>query len=211
MASDWDNFVRPVVEHVPPPPREICASVYLIADVMASAPTDPVGNRIMGVEALVKALVGRGVTTITARNAIDWAWRKDILRRHSKPDEYPEILQDTITLSQIGNGDYADWLGARARASKPETKPNRNRRPSKNRKPRPLTVPQTEAVVMVAECKGNIAEAAQRLGKDRKTVEEAYKAGLAKLGKQAVKHGTRTLSRDRRGQVEFAKEEDRRG
>jgi len=86
----------------------------------------------------------------------------------------------------------------------------RSRRPSKSRKPRPLTVLQTEAVQIVGECKGNIAQAAKRLGKDRKTIAQAYKAGLAKLGKQPVKHGTRTLARDRRGQVDLAEGEDRR-
>jgi hypothetical protein len=86
----------------------------------------------------------------------------------------------------------------------------RIRRQSKPREPRPLTAKEVEAVQIVGECKGNIAEAARRLGKDRKTVDEAYKSGLGKLGKEPVKRGTQTLPRDRRGQTYLAADDDRR-
>jgi len=48
-------------------------------------------------------------------------------------------------------------------------------------KPRPLTARQLEALGRVAECKGNIAEAARQLGVDRKTVRQHVDAGLTKL------------------------------
>jgi hypothetical protein len=82
-------------------------------------------------------------------------------------------------------------------------RPTRRRRGTSARKPRPLTPRQTEVVQTVGECKGNIAKAAQQLGLHRKTVEEAYKAGLAKLGKVAVKSRdkTRLHPRDKRGQA----------
>jgi predicted DNA-binding protein (UPF0251 family) len=44
----------------------------------------------------------------------------------------------------------------------------------------PLTAKQLEAVHMVGECQGNIAEAARRLGKSRSTIARHYKAGMAK-------------------------------
>lgn len=65
-----------------------------------------------------------------------------------------------------------------------------------------LTLLQTEAVQIVGACKGNIAEAARRLGKDRKTVKQHYEAGLRKLGRAAPgKPKTQRLATDRRGQV----------
>lgn len=91
--------------------------------------------------------------------------------------------------------------------------PKRNRRQAtKARKPRRLTPRQAEVVQIVGECKGNIAEAARRLGLDRKTVDESFKAGLAKLGKEAVRScdKTRLFVRDRRGQEIVSESDDRR-
>ncbi len=96
-----------------------------------------------------------------------------------------------------------------AKAATPHIK--KRRRSGAAEKPRPLTPPQAEAIQIVGECKGNMAEAARRLGKDRKTLDQAYRAGLTKLGKQPVRYGTRTLYRDRRGQENIAKSDDRRG
>jgi hypothetical protein len=94
---------------------------------------------------------------------------------------------------------------------RPADKPaRRTRRGTKPRKPRPLTGRQVEAVQVVGECKGDIAKAAKRLGLHRKTVAESYKAGLTKLGKVAVKHGTRLFPRDRRGQEDIAEGDDTR-
>jgi DNA-binding CsgD family transcriptional regulator len=94
----------------------------------------------------------------------------------------------------------------------PASKPKRTRRPSRARKPRPLTPRQTEVVQIVGECKGDIAEAARRLGKNRKTVEEAYRAGMTKLGKTVYhsKGKTRLLARDRRGQENISEGDDQR-
>jgi predicted DNA-binding protein (UPF0251 family) len=73
-----------------------------------------------------------------------------------------------------------------------------------------LTGKQLEASQIVAECKGDIAEAARRLGKDRATVEQHYSAAMKKLGKTVVKHATTQLPSDRRGQVNIADGQDRR-
>ena len=86
----------------------------------------------------------------------------------------------------------------------------RRRRAGTDRKPRPLTARQAEVIQIVGECKGNVAKAAERLGLHRKTVAEAYKAGLAKLGKTVVKHATRLFPRDRRGQDDVSEADDMR-
>ena len=92
------------------------------------------------------------------------------------------------------------------------TPAKRKRRPGKPQKPRPLTALQTEAVQIVCECKGNVAKAAKQIGKDRKTVEKAYRAGLGKLGKTAYlsRDKTRLLPRDKRGVDAVSEEDDRR-
>ena len=76
--------------------------------------------------------------------------------------------------------------------------------------PKRLTAKQLEASQIVAECKGDIAEAARRLGKDAKTVRQHYTAATKKLGKTVVKHATKQLPSDRRGQANIADGEDRR-
>ena len=75
---------------------------------------------------------------------------------------------------------------------------------------KPLTPRQVEVMQIVAECKGDLAEAARRLGLDRKTVMQHYTAAEKKLGKAAVKHATCALPRDRRGQAHVAEGDDRR-
>ena len=87
-------------------------------------------------------------------------------------------------------------------------KARRGRKPSS--KLRPLTPRQMEAVTVVPECKGNYGEAARRMGLDRKTVVQHYKAGMGKLGIKAVKHGTQGLPADRRGQANVTYEDDQR-
>ena len=107
----------------------------------------------------------------------------------------------------------AEFNAALDEAIKPaRKKPKRARRPSKPRKPRPLTPRQAEVIQIVGECKGSIAEAAKRLGRDRKTVEEAYRAGMAKLGKTVYRSRdkTRLLPRDKRGQEAVSQEDDLR-
>jgi DNA-binding NarL/FixJ family response regulator len=61
------------------------------------------------------------------------------------------------------------------------------RRPSTTGKRCALTPKQVEVVQIVGECKGNIAEAARKLGRDPKTIAECFKAATKKLGKEPVK------------------------
>lgn len=75
---------------------------------------------------------------------------------------------------------------------------------------RPLSALQSETVQVVGECKGNYAEAAKRMGKDRKTVEECYKTAMKKLGRAIVKHKTKAMGTDRRGQADIGTDDDRR-
>jgi len=72
---------------------------------------------------------------------------------------------------------------------------------------RPLTAKQVEAVSMVNQCEGNIAEAARRMGKDRATVEQHYRAANEKLGAKIVRRGrglpsTQALPTDGRAQAD---------
>lgn len=76
--------------------------------------------------------------------------------------------------------------------------------------PKHLTPKQIEAAQMVGECNGNIAEAARKLKRDRKTVKQHYDMALVKMGRVAVKHVTRSLPADRRGQADIADGGDRR-
>jgi len=86
---------------------------------------------------------------------------------------------------------------------------NRRRRSSAEEKIRPLTEKQVEAVHIVGECRGNLAEAARRIGIDRKSLKERYDAALKKLGKAGMpKPSTERLPQDRRGQTMVAGEDD---
>lgn len=86
------------------------------------------------------------------------------------------------------------------------------RRRGVTQKLRPLTARQAEVIQIVGECKGNIAKAAEKLGRNRKTIDEAYRAGMAKLGKQVIrsKDKTRLFARDRRGQYDVSSDDDQR-
>ena len=88
-----------------------------------------------------------------------------------------------------------------------DTKRKRRRGDTSGRK---ATERQLEAFVMVQECDGNIAEAARRLGRDRKTVAEHYKKALERGCESIKRPKTRALPRDRRGQSAVAVEDDRR-
>lgn len=92
-----------------------------------------------------------------------------------------------------------------------EAKGKRQFRKRRSQKSRPLTPIQLEAIKVVGECEGNFTKAAKQLGKDRKTVQESYNAGLAKLAKVAPKHSTTAQPTDRRGQANLVEEDDRRG
>jgi len=84
------------------------------------------------------------------------------------------------------------------------------RRRRRSDKVRPLTLRQTQVLAAVGECNGNLAAAARQLGVDRKTVAQHYEACLRKLGREAVRHATRRLPTDRRGQLNVCPEDDRR-
>ena len=83
-----------------------------------------------------------------------------------------------------------------------------NKRRRLRRKPSSLTPKQTEAFAIVQECKGNIAEAARRLGLDYSTVKQHYDVACEKAGYKAAKPKTTRLRHDKRGQVNIAKEDD---
>jgi hypothetical protein len=95
---------------------------------------------------------------------------------------------------------------ARAKAV---NRPKRRRRKA-DAVPRPLTAKQAEAIQIVGECKGNFSQAAARMGLDRATVRQHYNAGMGKLGRKAVKHGTQRLPSDKRGQDNVYSDDDRR-
>ena len=154
------------------------------------------GRTIAGRDLLCR-LMELGHVEVVARYAIELMEQRQELLRLSGKTIPSATYGQTVQLAQ--------WVSPKNQERK------RSRRPSKTSKPRKLTTLQTEAIQIVGEYKGNIAEAARRLNKDRKTIEEAYKSGLAKLGKVAVQRGTRTFPRDRRGQVDLGQDDDRRG
>ena len=83
-----------------------------------------------------------------------------------------------------------------------ESVPKRKRKRRQSSKEQiPLTSRQSEVVHIVAECKGNMSEAARRLGLHRKTVAEHYNTAMKKMGIAAIKHRTQSLPLDRRGQA----------
>jgi hypothetical protein len=88
--------------------------------------------------------------------------------------------------------------------------PKRTKKKRRSRQPAKLTGKQLEACQIVGECKGNISKAAKQLGKDPKTVREHYEIGMAKLGKTAIKHETKSLPSDKRGQANIANDDDHR-
>ncbi len=90
-------------------------------------------------------------------------------------------------------------------------KKTRKRRKRLSQEATPLTAKQLEAMQIVGECKGDFAEAARRLGKDRKTVVDHYEAATKKAGKRQMKHMTQQIAKDRRGQDNLADGDDRRG
>ena len=95
----------------------------------------------------------------------------------------------------------------RAKKTDPEVK--RRRRPPLQ--PKRLTAKQIEASKLHGECKGNIAEVARRMGKDRSTAEQHIVAAFTKLGKSVpTKPKTTKLKTDRRGQSDVTKSDDHR-
>ena len=129
-----------------------------------------------------------------------------------------------VPAERILNGDFAprdvkliaEGLRLRNKAgTTPEPSPpvGKGKRSKGRRKPpvKPLTAKQAEAVQIVGECKGNIVDAARKLGKDPATVRQAYQAAMAKLGQKApVKHQTKAAPTDRRGGADVSDIDDAR-
>lgn len=150
--------------------------------------TDDVFTAILGEwPANVRKPLGALLMTLFA---IEKSWRVAV-------EPFPSLYWKR--LRELG-----ETLGAEGR------KPPVRRRRRAGLVPKPLTAKQTETVQVVGECKGDLAEAARRLGIDRKTVKQHYDAASRKLGKIAVKHTTQPLRTDRRGQANVAQEDDRR-
>jgi predicted DNA-binding protein (UPF0251 family) len=77
-----------------------------------------------------------------------------------------------------------------------------------------LTPPQLEAIRLHGECEGNMAEVGRRMQINRKTAQQHFEAGMAKLGKNAVrgkKPKTQSIPKDPRGQELLAEDDDQRG
>jgi hypothetical protein len=100
-------------------------------------------------------------------------------------------------------------IGIGGMPGKAGKKKRHNRQTSIERTP---TEKQLEAVQIVGECKGSFSDAARRLGKNRKTVEQHYKAGMRNAGSLASaltqKHRTQQLPHDGRGQVAIADDDN---
>jgi hypothetical protein len=111
------------------------------------------------------------------------------------------------TLQHVTMDSVADALEAVGRnAGAGKTKNHRGvgqrRRRRQQRGPTPK---QLEAVQIVGECNGNIAEAARQLGRDAKTVSELYRKGLKNAGSLTISRRNRprtgSIPTDARGQV----------
>jgi predicted DNA-binding protein (UPF0251 family) len=144
------------------------------------------------------------------RRILDAGWNPWQWTAEQEADAITRLLDYLPVLERELQSQLVDATDER---NSPGTK--RQRRKRRRRKsgaaPRPLTAKQTEAAQIVGECKGNLAEAARRLGIDRKTLQERYEGALSKLGRQAVKHRVQSLPLDRRGQERLSCDDDRRG
>jgi len=113
-------------------------------------------------------------------------------------------------------GENADLLAIADALNGGKALARRHRRPPLTPKDRPLSTRQAEVVQIVGECKGDLAEAARRLGIDRASLKESYDAGMEKLAKAGIptwayilKPKTVALPVDRRGGVTVAKDRRR--
>jgi DNA-binding CsgD family transcriptional regulator len=148
-------------------------------------------------------------------------WPNDVSRAVSVLKEIPGLVhnaifgpvapwqRDKLSVEDVQRVEWAANVLRDAAGGK-STAARRGGRKRKSSVDPELTAKQLEASQIVAECKGDIAEAARRLGKDRATVEQHYNAAMEKLGKAVVKHTTKQLPSDRRGQATIADGQDRR-
>jgi hypothetical protein len=154
-------------------------------------------------------------------------WAMETLAVLSRAGGGEEIAVDRIRTLQRAVATQLAWLpavesdqaawklagGPAAESTGQAGKTTRGKkRGTKPRKPRPITPRQLEVIQTVADCCGNLAVAGRRLGLDRATIEEAYKAGMEKAGKVVYhsKDKTRLLVRDQRGQENVSEGDDRR-
>ncbi|NQT36335.1 MAG: hypothetical protein HQ581_02535 [Planctomycetes bacterium] len=140
---------------------------------------------------------------VAAKGAIKHAIRS-IVEAGLPPIPNPPRNPCTVTEALDALGRIALWCGS------PADSPGKKRKRRSAAKTNPLTPIQVKTVQVVGECEGDVAKAAKRLGKDRSTVQESYTAAMSKLGKSAVKHKTRSMPRDKRGQEHLSEGDDRR-
>jgi predicted DNA-binding protein (UPF0251 family) len=137
----------------------------------------------------------------------------DLVNAENEAHESPKELRFRLNLIIDAADEATRWIGKLAlKRVDPGAKPN-GRKPIKRRpsaKRAKLTMRQAETVQIVGECNGDIAEAARRMGRDRKTVNEHYERAMQKMGKTVVQPKTTGLRRDRRGQEDIANDDDRR-
>jgi hypothetical protein len=130
-------------------------------------------------------------------------------------DAYSVDAAEGSVNTRVDHGHYDEIHGLLQTFTPVPTTPRAKHRRRRRRtaRPRPLTTLQLEAIKVVSDCKGNIAEAARRLGRDRKTIGQHYKAGIKKLGKAAshLKHLPQKLPTGCRGEEYLSGEDDRRG
>ena len=115
-------------------------------------------------------------------------------------DHWERRLEKEVVVAQM-----------RAIDSKPKRQRVRRKRKQHDAAVSSLTPIQAETVHMVGECEGDVAKAARRLGKDRKTVQQSYESAMAKLGKVAVTPRTVGAPQDKSGQCTLSEADDRRG
>ena len=129
--------------------------------------------------------------------------------RKAQPDLPP--LPPTETDPFLGLQSIQDWCidaGSKQRAPGTPAGKRKRRRRKTPQNPRPITAKQTEAMQIVGECQGNLAEAARRIGINPKSLRERYDAACKKLGRKAVKAMTKSFPKDRRGQEDVASSDD---
>ncbi|MBL8828306.1 MAG: response regulator transcription factor [Planctomycetaceae bacterium] len=117
-------------------------------------------------------------------------------------EEYLRYGEDAVAvLEELRRG---------AKQKQTERAQKQRRRSRAEASPRPLTPKQVEVMQVFGECKGNLAEVARRLSRDRATVKEHYQAATKKMGAQATRPKTERLRSDLRGQLDVTVSDDRR-
>lgn len=128
----------------------------------------PVRVQWEAIEASLRPAIARARAALNRR-------MDDLFRRKRGFPDLEELKRVGVE-EQAAQAEFAD-------AIKREPKPGKQRRRGGGQTAeRPPTPKQTEAVMIVGECGGNISKAARKLGQNRKTTDQNYKAGLRKVG-----------------------------